>query len=93
MATVLNKSLAALFLLAGLAGSATAQTSAKSSTQAPRTGTADAAAAAAPVKSGEPEGYGRWVPRVDKQTCPKGSETYIDEKDGGVKCWVKSSTD
>jgi hypothetical protein len=44
------------------------------------------------VAPSEPQGGGRWVPRVDKSTCPKGSETYIDEKDGGVKCWVNTST-
>ena len=78
----------ALLLLAGLVGTASAQTSAKSATasaSAERT-----AAVAEPAKSGVPEGNGRWVPRIDKKTCPKGSETYIDEKDGGVKCWVSS---
>jgi len=44
------------------------------------------------VAPSEPQGNGRWVPSVDKKTCPKGSETYIDEKTGGVKCWVNTST-
>ena len=33
---------------------------------------------------------GRWVPRVNASTCPKGATAYPDEKKGGVKCWVKS---
>lgn len=44
------------------------------------------------VAPSEPQSSGKWVPRVDKQTCPKGSETYIDEKNGGVRCWVNTST-
>jgi hypothetical protein len=35
-----------------------------------------------------PAGKGRWVKRIDKKTCPNGSTAYIDERDGGVKCWV-----
>ncbi len=31
---------------------------------------------------------GRWVNRIDMKTCPRGSTVYIDERDGGVKCWV-----
>lgn len=46
----------------------------------------------APAKNGTgvgaPVGNGRWVNRIDKTTCPKGSTAYIDERDGGVKCWV-----
>ena len=35
-----------------------------------------------------PTSNGRWVPRTDSKTCPNGSTVYIDEKNGGVKCWV-----
>jgi hypothetical protein len=46
----------------------------------------------APGKSdtgaGGPTGNGRWVSRIDKKTCPAGSTAYVDERDGGVKCWV-----
>lgn len=89
MTTFPTRAFTALLLLAGLAASAEAQTSTKSSAATREAATE--APTAAPVKSGVPEGNGRWVPRVDKQTCPKGSETYIDEKDGGVKCWVSSA--
>jgi hypothetical protein len=98
----LRNSLLASILLAALVGNATAQTSGKVAkgagkaeavAEAPKAAAAEAADAAAttPVKSGEPEGNGRWVPRVDKKTCPNGSEPYLDEKDGGVKCWVNSN--
>jgi len=46
----------------------------------------------APAKNGTgvsaPVGNGRWVTRIDKKTCPNGSTAYVDERDGGVKCWV-----
>ena len=46
----------------------------------------------APAKNGTgasaPVGKGRWVNRIDKKTCPNGSTAYVDERDGGVKCWV-----
>jgi len=46
----------------------------------------------APAKNGTgvsaPVGNGRWVNRIDKKTCPNGSTAYVDERDGGVKCWV-----
>lgn len=42
------------------------------------------------VNTGTPVGTGKWVPRIDKKTCPKGSEPYLDETDGGVKCWVNT---
>jgi hypothetical protein len=49
-------------------------------------------AAKAPAKNGTvvsaPVGNGRWVNRIDKKTCPNGSTAYVDERDGGVKCWV-----
>jgi len=49
-------------------------------------------AAKAPAKNGTgvsaPVGNGRWVNRIDRKTCPNGSTVYIDERDGGVKCWV-----
>jgi hypothetical protein len=38
--------------------------------------------------AGAPVGNGRWVNRIDKKTCPNGSTAYVDERDGGVKCWV-----
>jgi len=50
-------------------------------------------AAKAPAKNGTgagaPVGNGRWVNRIDKKTCPNGSTAYVDERDGGVKCWVE----
>jgi hypothetical protein len=49
-------------------------------------------AAKVPAKNGTatgtPVGNGRWVNRIDKKTCPNGSTAYVDERDGGVKCWV-----
>jgi hypothetical protein len=49
-------------------------------------------AAKAPARNGTgvsaPVGNGRWVNRIDKKTCPNGSTAYVDERDGGVKCWV-----
>jgi hypothetical protein len=58
----------------------------------PPTVAAPGPATKAPAKNGTgvgaPVGNGRWVNRVDKTTCPKGSTAYIDERDGGVKCWV-----
>jgi hypothetical protein len=50
-------------------------------------------AAKAPVKNraeaGAPVGNGRWVNRIDAKTCPKGSTAYLDDLNGGVKCWVE----
>lgn len=40
------------------------------------------------VKTKMPTTAGRWVPRVDAKTCPAGSTPYVDDKNGGVKCWV-----
>jgi hypothetical protein len=104
MAAFMKHSFPTLLLLAGLAGSAAAQTDARSSTgtakvaetaaEAPQASQADSANAAptkAPANTGDPGGNGKWVPRINKTTCPKGSEEYIDEVNGGVKCWVNTN--
>ena len=99
MGMFLKHSLSTLFLGAVLVGDAAAQSNAQVATDAAKaeevseSATAEAAPTKVKAKAGVPEGNGRWVPRVNKTTCPRGSETYIDEKDGGVKCWVNSATD
>lgn len=97
-----GRSLMLLSLLLAVAGAASAQSTApatsesavagapvQESTQAP-----DPNVKAAPqkvvVNTGTPAGTGKWVPRIDKKTCPKGSEPYVDEVNGGVKCWVNT---
>lgn len=45
---------------------------------------------AAPIKTTPPTTAGKWVPRIDKKTCPKGSTAYLAD-DGGVKCWVNDA--
>ena len=97
MTTFLKHSLPALLLLVSFAGNAAAQTGTRSSTDAAKAPQAspaesmDAEPTKEPIKAGAPEGNGKWVPRVDKNTCPNGSEAYIDEANGGVKCWVNTN--
>lgn len=43
------------------------------------------------INTKAPTTAGRWVPRVDAKTCPKGSTAYLDDKNGGVKCWVNDN--
>jgi len=77
-----------LLILASYSSDTTAQTE----TPAAPAVVAPSAPAEAPVKNrtgtGTPVGDGRWVKRIDEKTCPKGSTAYIDELNGGVKCWV-----
>lgn len=97
MTTFLKRSLPSLVLLVGLAGGVAAQTSSKSATDTSTVvGTVSKAPQAAealdaPVKTGVLEGTGKWVRRIDKKTCPNGSEAYVDEVNGGVKCWVNTN--
>lgn len=86
-----------LLFLASYPSGTSAQTTTPA-TSTPISGAASPTAAApgpakkAPTKDGTavgaPAGNGRWVNRIDKKTCPNGSTAYIDERDGGVKCWV-----
>ncbi len=48
----------------------------------------EAPIAPASTNNNETSASGRWVPRVNAKTCPKGSTAYVDEKNGGLKCWV-----
>jgi hypothetical protein len=97
----LVSSILPLLILTGYSSGTIAQT-ASPATRAP-TASSDAGVtppavvapgpvAKAPAKNGTgvsaPVGNGRWVNRIDKKTCPNGSTAYVDERDGGVKCWV-----
>jgi hypothetical protein len=44
--------------------------------------------ASQPIKILTPTPSGKWVVRIDKNTCPSGSIEYVDDVNGGVKCWV-----
>jgi hypothetical protein len=90
-----------LLILAGYASGTTAQTAtpaarapvvSSESGATPPAVVAPGPATKAPAKNdtgaGAPVGNGRWVNRIDRKTCPNGSTAYIDERDGGVKCWV-----
>jgi hypothetical protein len=86
-----------LLLLMALAGSAFAQTAPGDGNGKPQPPQTDGTllqepvaqpAPARAVKTKMPTTAGRWVPRVDAKTCPKGSTAYVDDKNGGVKCWV-----
>ena len=91
-------SIVPLLILAGYSAGTTAQTATPAPIVASDAGTTTPAvvapgpAAKAPAKNGTgigaPVGNGRWVNRIDKKTCPNGSTAYVDERDGGVKCWV-----
>jgi hypothetical protein len=87
-----------LLILTSYSSGTTAQTATPAPVVASDSGVISPAAAApgpaakAPAKNGTgvsaPVGNGRWVNRIDKKTCPNGSTAYLDERDGGVKCWV-----
>jgi hypothetical protein len=94
MAILLKHTLPAVLLVAALAGSAVAQTNeraAAATAEAAGTAEVDAAPTRTPPRTGLPEGNGKWVPRVDSKTCPRGSVAYVDEMNGGVKCWVDTN--
>jgi hypothetical protein len=90
-----------LLMLASYSSGTTAQTApptarapmvSSDSGATPPTAAAPGPATKAPAKNdtgaGAPTGNGRWVNRIDRKTCPAGSTAYLDERDGGVKCWV-----
>ena len=94
-------SIVPLLILASYSAGTTAQTATPAPIVASDSGATTPAvvaprpAAKAPAKNGigvsAPVGNGRWVNRIDKKTCPKGSTAYVDERDGGVKCWVNDN--
>jgi hypothetical protein len=97
MATSAKLMLGRLLLLMAFAGSASAQTAPGDGDGKPQPPQTDGTllqepvaqpAPARAVKTKMPTTAGRWVPRVDAKTCPKGSTAFVDDKNGGVKCWV-----